>query len=102
MLKADTYQLSRCYSELKGLQKAKTITYSVFAKDNGAIIALRSKSKEEIYAQSCFLPETSYEKAKDIATMLIENSLEKSIWINILDEIGVRYILMDSYKLHTH
>ena len=94
-----TYQLSRCYSELDGLQRAKTLTCSVIAKNGGSAIVLTSKSKENVDTETCLLPETPYERAKDIATMLVENSLEIGIWMDVLEEIGVKYVPVESLQL---
>lgn len=101
MSETKTYQLSRCYSELNGLQRAKTLTCSVIARNGGSAIVMTSRFKENVDSETCFLPETPYEKAKDIATMLVENSFEINIWTDILEELGIKFVPVDAIQLQS-
>lgn len=95
MLELNTYQVSRHYSEINGLQKARMLTYSATAKDNGSILAVTSTTCNGVQTESCLLPDTPYKKAKDIITLLFENGFEPSIWIDVLGELDIRYVMLE-------
>ena len=95
MLELNTYQVSRHYSEINGLQKARMLTYSATAKDNGSLLTVTSTTCNAVETESCLLPDTPYKRAKDIITLLFENGFEPSIWLDVLGELDIRYILLE-------
>lgn len=91
-----TYELSHHFSRLENLQKEKTVTYSVIDRDGGSIIILKRLTPEKTCTESCFLPETGFNYAKNIAVLLCENSFDINTWKEALDDIGIKYVLTES------
>lgn len=96
MSEKKTYKLSRHFSELENLQNEKTLTYSVLDRGGGSVISLKGTSRDRIYTESCFLPDTGFAYAKSIAVLLCENSFDIGTWKEALDDIGIKYILTES------
>lgn len=96
MSEKKTYEMSHHFSKLESLQDEKTVTYSVVDRGGGSVIILKRLTPEKIYTESCFLPGTEFNYAKNIAVMLCENSFDMNTWKEALDDIGIKYVLTDS------
>lgn len=88
-------QMTKEYSAIDGIQRGRRITYSVSSEENGAVIELISQTGETQCSESCFFPNMPFERAKDIAVMLSENGLESGIWINVLDDMELDFIITE-------
>lgn len=88
-------QMSKEYVGLDGLQKGRSVTYSVLSENDGSVIDLKCQSEETVCRESCFFPGMPFERAKDIAKMLLDNGVESGVWINVLDDMEIDFIVAE-------
>lgn len=96
MSKKKTYEVSRHFSRIENLQNEKTVTYLVIERDDGSEIVLESITHKKTHTESCFLPRIEFDYAKNVATLLCENSFDINAWKEELEDIGINYVLTES------
>ena len=96
MYETEKCQFTRNYSELAGLQKERTLTYLVAAQAGGVIFSLRREDRMKVCRESCFIPQISFARARDIAILMMENSVSETVWKDLLEELGIQYTMLES------
>lgn len=96
MLKMRKYELSHHFSRLENLQSEKTLTYCVLENEDYTTISLERTTPTNKYTESCLLPGIDFAYAKNIAILLCENGFDISTWKELLDDMEVKYIVIES------
>lgn len=94
MFKTKECRYTRTYSELKGLQKSRTLIYTVVATPDGALISLEQRGEDGVNSEHCLCPSLSLTVARRLLRYAYENSFGLGCWLDMLEDLSVPYIRM--------
>ncbi|MGN1047556.1 MAG: hypothetical protein ACI4QZ_03000 [Eubacteriales bacterium] len=94
MLQTKSCTFTSEYSEIKGFQKHKTVTYSAEIVPKGILLSVKQVSGSEIYTESCICSSESFDKAKAFMKYISENSIGIGCWYDILHDMEMQYTVV--------
>ena len=85
----------RTYSELEGLQRAHTLLYCASATAQGVEAEVRCEQGGRV-RRSAVLLDCSFSRAMQLLRYLCENSIGLEQWLDVLDDAGQSYELLEN------
>ena len=95
MMSKEYCRYIRTYSELEGLQHAHTLVYCGAAVAQGAVMELRQEQDGRV-RRSAVLLQDSFARAMQLLRYLCENSIGLEQWLDVLDDAGQSYELLEN------
>ena len=95
MMSKEYCRYIRTYSELEGLQHAHTLVYCGAAAAQGAVMELRQEQNGRV-RRSAVLLQDSFARAMQLLRYLCENSIGLEQWLDVLDDAGQSYELLEN------
>ena len=95
MMSKEYCRYIRTYSELEGLQHAHTLVYCGAAAAQGAVMELRQEQDGRVH-RSAVLLQDSFARAMQLLRYLCENSIGLEQWLDVLDDAGQSYELLEN------
>ena len=80
---------SRLFSEIKGLQSSRTLTYSLATTADGALLSLQQTTAFGVTSESCLCPGLSPGHAAEVLQYLYENGMDFDGWLDMLDDLHI-------------
>ena len=96
MMSKEYCRYIRTYSELEGLQHAHTLVYCGAAAAQGVVMELRQEQDGRVRCSAVRLPEGSFARAMQLLRYLCENSVGLEQWLDVLDDAGQSYELLEN------
>ena len=95
MMSKEYCRYIRTYSELEGLQHAHTLVYCGAAAAQGVVMELRQEQDGRV-RRSAVLLQNSFARAMQLLRYLCENSIGLEQWLDVLDDAGQSYELLEN------
>ena len=95
MMSKEYCRYIRTYSELEGLQHAHTLVYCGAAAAQGVVMELRQEQDGRV-RRSAVLLQDSFARAMQLLRYLCENSVGLEQWLDVLDDAGQSYELLEN------
>lgn len=95
MMSKEYCRYIRTYSELEGLQHAHTLVYCGAAAAQGVAMELRQEQDGRV-RRSAVLLQDSFARAMQLLRYLCENSIGLEQWLDVLDDAGQSYELLEN------
>ena len=95
MMSKEYCRYIRTYSELEGLQHAHTLVYCGDAAAQGVVMELRQEQDGRV-RRSAVLLQDSFARAMQLLRYLCENSIGLEQWLDVLDDAGQSYELLEN------
>jgi hypothetical protein len=95
MMSKEYCRYIRTYSELEGLQHAHTLVYCGAAAAQGVVMELRQEQDGRV-RRSAVLLQDSFARAMQLLRYLCENSIGLEQWLDVLDDAGQSYELLEN------
>ena len=95
MMSKEYCRYIRTYSELEGLQHAHTLVYCGAAAAQGAVMELRQEQDGRVRRSAVRLQD-SFARAMQLLRYLCENSIGLEQWLDVLDDAGQSYELLEN------
>lgn len=95
MMSKEYCRYIRTYSELEGLQHAHTLVYCGAAVARGVVMELRQEQDGRV-RRSAVLLQDSFARAMQLLRYLCENSIGLEQWLDVLDDAGQSYELLEN------
>ena len=95
MMSKEYCRYIRTYSELEGLQHANTLVYCGAAAAQGVVMELRQEQDGRV-RRSAVLLQDSFARAMQLLRYLCENSVGLEQWLDVLDDAGQSYELLEN------
>ena len=84
------------YSELEGLQHAHSLVYCGALSAQGVVMELWHEQDGQVRCSAVRLPEGSFARAMQLLRYLCENSIGLEQWLDVLDDAGQSYELLEN------
>ena len=95
MMSKEYCRYIRTYSELEGLQHAHPLVYCGAAAAQGVVMELRQEQDGRV-RRSAVLLQDSFARAMQLLRYLCENSIGLEQWLDVLDDAGQSYELLEN------
>ncbi|MFV8802539.1 hypothetical protein [Faecalibacterium taiwanense] len=95
MMSKEYCRYIRTYSELEGLQHAHALVYCGAAAAQGVVMELRQEQDGRV-RRSAVLLQDSFARAMKLLRYLCENSIGLEQWLDVLDDAGQSYELLEN------
>ena len=95
MMSKEYCRYIRTYSQLEGLQRAHTLIYSARTVPGGVVVQLRQEQDGRV-RRSAVLLQDSFARAMQLLRYLCENSVGLEQWLDVLDDAGQSYELLEN------
>lgn len=89
MLTDELCRYTRTYSEIEGLQRAHTVSYSAAAVPQGVLLQAEREQVGEVERESVLCPGESPSRLAGALLCLSENSVELAQWLEALSDMGI-------------
>ena len=86
----------RTYSELEGLQHACTLVYCAASTPQGVLAQLRREPGGKVRSSTVLAPADSFGRVMRLLRYLCENSIGLEQWLDVLDDAGQSYELLEN------
>ena len=86
----------RTYSELEGLQHACTLVYCAATTPQGVLAQLRREQGGKEIGSAVLAPADSFGRVMQLLRYLCENSVGLEQWLDVLDDAGQSYELLEN------
>ena len=86
----------RTYSELEGLQHACTLVYCAASTPQGVLAQLRREQGGKVRSSTVLAPADSFGRVMRLLRYLCENSIGLEQWLDVLDDAGQSYELLEN------
>ena len=96
MMSKEYCRYIRTYSELEGLQHARTLVYCGASVPQGAVLELRQEQSGRVQHSAVLLPQTGFPRAMQLLRYLCENGVGPDQWLEVLQDAGQSYRLPDT------
>ena len=84
----------RTYSELKGLQHARTVLYCASTLPQGVLVELRREQDGRVSRSRVLTPADSFAQVMPLLRYLCENGVEPGQWLEVLQDLGQPFRLI--------
>lgn len=85
----------RTYSELKGLQHARTVLYCASTLPQGVLVELRREQDGRVSRSRVLTPADSFAQVMPLLRYLCENGIELEQWLDVLEDVRMTYRKLD-------
>ena len=85
----------RTYSELKGLQHARTVLYCASTLPQGVLVELRREQDGRVSRSRVLTPADSFAQVMPLLRYLCENGIELEQWLDVLEDVRMPYRKLD-------
>ncbi len=83
------------YSELEGLQRARTVWYSASREQEGILLEVRCRQGAKTALRQVVWPGGAFRRAMLVMRYLCENGVGLEQWLEVLDDLGMQYLPVD-------
>lgn len=81
----------RTYSELEGLQHARTVLYCASTVPQGVLVELRREQGGRVSRSRVLAPQGSFGRVMLLLRYLCENGIEQEQWLEVLEDMHLPY-----------
>ena len=79
------------YSEIRGFQMGKTVTYSAERIPDGVRLSVRQESGSDIHTEDCVCSSEPFENVIAFMQYICENSIGIGTWYDILRDRNIQF-----------
>lgn len=94
MRKQTTCTFINQYSEIEGLQKRRTVTYSAKVIPEGIYLLIKEETGSDVLTQACICSSASFENAVSFLKYIYENSIDIGGWYDVLNDINMQFTVV--------
>lgn len=82
------------YSEIEGLQKRRTVTYSASIIPEGIYLLIKEESEADVLTQACICSSASFENAVSFLKYICENNIDIGSWYDVLKDVNMPFTVV--------
>lgn len=79
------------YSEIKGMQKRRTVTYSAEIVDDGIYLSVCQESESGTLTENCICTSAKFEHITGFLKFISENSIDLGCWYDVLRDMKIQF-----------
>lgn len=94
-IQTESAMYSHRFSEIEGLQKARTLSYYAYPRPNGVALCVEVETDNGKRSETCICPNLSSTYARNLLKLAYENSFGLGTWLDMLEDHGIPFKMIN-------